>query len=164
VVFSSLSKRSNVPGLRSGFVAGDAKVLKKFALYRTYHGCAMNPAIQSASIAAWNDESHVEENRRQYTEKFDKVIAILGSVLPISKPDASFYLWARTPIADTTFAQQLHRDYNVSVLPGSFLAREAQGINPGANFIRLALVANLDETLEAAHRIVKFCRQLVVSR
>ncbi|MEK7810756.1 MAG: aminotransferase class I/II-fold pyridoxal phosphate-dependent enzyme, partial [Pseudomonadota bacterium] len=162
VVFSSLSKRSNVPGMRSGFVAGDAKVLEKFALYRTYHGCAMNPAIQSASIAAWKDEIHVAENRRLYAEKFSKVIALLTPVLPVSKPDASFYLWVRTPIADTRFAQALFRDYNVSVLPGSFLAREAQGINPGANFIRLALVANVDETLEAAHRIVKFSRSLHV--
>jgi N-succinyldiaminopimelate aminotransferase len=160
VMFSSLSKRSNVPGLRSGFVAGDAEILEKFALYRTYHGCAMNPAIQTASIAAWNDEAHVAENRCLYVEKFSKVMAILGSVLPVSKPDASFYLWVRTPIADTTFAQQLHRDYNVSVLPGSFLAREAHGINPGANFIRMALVANLEETLEAARRIAEFTQKL----
>jgi N-succinyldiaminopimelate aminotransferase len=159
VMFSSLSKRSNVPGLRSGFVAGDAKILEQFALYRTYHGCAMNPAIQTASIAAWNDEAHVIENRRLYAEKFAKVIALLGSVLPVAKPDASFYLWVRTPIADTTFAQQLHRDYNVSVLPGSFLAREAHGINPGANFIRMALVATLDETLEAARRIAEFAQK-----
>jgi N-succinyldiaminopimelate aminotransferase len=162
VVFSSLSKRSNVPGMRSGFVAGDAKVLEKFALYRTYHGCAMNPAIQSATIAAWNEEAHVAENRRLYAEKFGKVIELLEPVLPVSKPDASFYLWVRTPMTDTRFAQVLYRDYNVSVLPGSFLAREAQGINPGANFIRLALVANLEETLEAAHRIAKFCRSLQI--
>ncbi|MDD5058154.1 MAG: succinyldiaminopimelate transaminase [Sideroxydans sp.] len=160
VVFSSLSKRSNVPGLRSGFVAGDADILGKFALYRTYHGCAMNPAIQAATIAAWNDEAHVAENRRLYAEKFAKVISLLAPVLPVSKPDAGFYLWLRTPVADTTFAQQLHRDYNVSVLPGSFLAREAQGINPGENFIRMALVANLEETLEAAHRIAEFTRNL----
>jgi N-succinyldiaminopimelate aminotransferase len=159
VMFSSLSKRSNVPGLRSGFVAGDARILEQFALYRTYHGCAMNPAIQTASIAAWNDEAHVVENRRLYAEKFAKVIALLGSVLPVSKPDAGFYLWVRTHIADTTFAQQLHRDYNVSVLPGSFLAREAHGINPGANFIRMALVATLDETLEAARRIAEFTQK-----
>jgi N-succinyldiaminopimelate aminotransferase len=158
VVFSSLSKRSNVPGMRSGFVAGDAKILEKFALYRTYQGCAMNPAIQAATIAAWNDETHVAENRRLYAEKFTQVIDILSPVLPVAKPDASFYLWIKTPVADTTFAQQLYRDYNVSVLPGSFLAREAHGINPGANFIRLALVANLDETLDAAQRIVKFSR------
>jgi N-succinyldiaminopimelate aminotransferase len=160
VVFSSLSKRSNVPGLRSGFVAGDAFILEKFALYRTYHGCAMNPAIQSASIAAWNDESHVEENRRLYAEKFAKVVTLLAPALPVSKPDAGFYLWVNTPIPDTTFAQQLHRDYNVSELPGSFLAREAQGVNPGSDFIRLALVASLDETLEAARRIAEFTQKL----
>jgi N-succinyldiaminopimelate aminotransferase len=160
VVFSSLSKRSNVPGMRSGFVAGDARVLEKFALYRTYHGCAMNPAIQTATIAAWNDETHVAENRHLYAEKFAKVITLLAPVLPVSKPDASFYLWVRTPISDTAFAQQLYRDYNVSVLPGSFLAREAHGINPGANFIRLALVANLNETLEAARRISEFTLKL----
>lgn len=162
VVFSSLSKRSNVPGMRSGFVAGDAEILEKFALYRTYHGCAMNPAIQNASIAAWSDEAHVAENRRQYTEKFTKVIEMLNSALPLTKPDASFYLWIRTPVPDTLFAQALYRDYNVSVLPGSFLAREANGINPGANFIRMALVANLDETMEAARRIVEFSRQTMV--
>jgi N-succinyldiaminopimelate aminotransferase len=160
VVFSSLSKRSNVPGMRSGFVAGDATLMEKFALYRTYHGCAMNPAIQSATVAAWNDEQHVAENRRLYAEKFAKVITLLAPVLPVTKPDASFYLWVRTPIADTAFAQQLYRDYNVSVLPGSYLAREAQGINPGAGFIRLALVANLDETLEAARRIAEFTQKL----
>ncbi|MBI5007342.1 MAG: succinyldiaminopimelate transaminase [Nitrosomonadales bacterium] len=159
VVFSSLSKRSNVPGLRSGFVAGDAKILEKFALYRTYHGCAMNPAVQAATIAAWNDEAHVAANRHFYTEKFAKVIALLAPVLPVTKPDAGFYLWIRTPTADTAFAQQLYRDYNVSVLPGSFLAREAHGVNPGANFIRLALVANLDETLEAARRIAEFTQK-----
>lgn len=160
VVFSSLSKRSNVPGMRSGFVAGDAKILEKFALYRTYHGCAMSPAVQAATIAAWNDEAHVAENRRLYAEKFSKVITLLAPVLPVSKPDASFYLWIRTPITDTAFAQQLYRDYNVSVLPGSFLAREAHGVNPGASFIRLALVADLDETLEAARRIAEFTQKL----
>ncbi len=160
VVFSSLSKRSNVPGLRSGFVAGDAKILEKFALYRTYHGCAMNPAVQAATIAAWNDEAHVAENRRLYTEKFNRVIDILRPVLPVNLPDAGFYLWIRTPIADTAFAQQLYRDYNVSVLPGSFLAREAHGINPGKNFVRLALVADVAETTEAAQRIVEFVSKL----
>jgi len=153
VVFSSLSKRSNVPGMRSGFVAGDAKVLEKFALYRTYHGCAMNPAIQAASIAAWGDEAHVADNRRLYAEKFARVIGMLKPVLPVCMPDAGFYLWVRTPIDDTAFAQHLYRDYNVSVLPGSFLAREAQGMNPGKNFVRIALVAELEETLEAAQRI-----------
>jgi len=160
VVFSSLSKRSNVPGMRSGFVAGDAKILEKFTLYRTYHGCAMNPAIQNASIAAWNDEAHVAENRRLYAEKFERVTALLAPALPVHKPDASFYLWIRTPIEDTAFAQRLYRDYNVSVLPGSFLAREAHGVNPGTNFIRLALVASLEETLEAARRIAEFSQSL----
>lgn len=160
VVFSSLSKRSNVPGLRSGFVAGDAHILERFALYRTYHGCAMNPAIQAASIAAWSDEAHVAENRRLYAEKFDQAIALLSPVLPVVKPDAGFYLWIRTPIADTAFAQGLYRDYNVSVLPGSFLARETHGINPGAHFIRLALVAGQAEAQEAARRIAEFTSNL----
>jgi N-succinyldiaminopimelate aminotransferase len=163
VVFSSLSKRSNVPGMRSGFVAGDAKVIEKFALYRTYHGSAMNPVIQAASIAAWNDEAHVAENRRLYTEKFTRVTGILTPVLPVTLPDAGFYLWIQTPIADTAFAQNLYRDYNVTVLPGSYLARSAQGINPGENFVRLALVASVDETVEAAHRIAKFTRELSVA-
>ncbi|OGT05679.1 MAG: succinyldiaminopimelate transaminase [Gallionellales bacterium RIFCSPLOWO2_02_58_13] len=138
VVFSSLSKRSNVPGMRSGFVAGDAAIIAKFALYRTYHGSAMNPAIQSASIAAWSDEAHVAENRRLYAEKFARVLDILEPVLPV---------------ADTAFAQALYRDYNVTVLPGSYLARAAQGANPGENFVRLALVAGTAETVEAAQRI-----------
>ena len=158
-VFSSLSKRSNVPGMRSGFVAGDASVIENFMLYRTYHGSAMNPAVQAASIAAWNDEAHVAENRRLYAEKFTKVIEILNPVLPVTLPDAGFYLWIRTPISDTAFAQALYRDYNVAVLPGSYLARAAQGINPGENFVRLALVANVAETLEAAERIVNFSRK-----
>lgn len=162
VVFSSLSKRSNVPGMRSGFVAGDAKVIAKFALYRTYHGSAMNPVIQAASIAAWNDETHVEENRRLYTDKFTRVVEILRDVLPVSLPDAGFYLWICTPIADTAFAQALYRDYNVTVLPGGFLARCAQGINPGENFVRLALVAETSETVEAAERIAKFTRNLLI--
>lgn len=160
VMFSSLSKRSNVPGMRSGFVAGDAKVIAKFALYRTYHGSAMNPAIQTATIAAWNDEEHVIENRRLYAEKFAQVVAILKPVLPVMMPDAGFYLWIRTPIADTDFAQQLYRDYHVTVLPGSYLAREAQGVNPGENFVRLALVASTAETIEAAQRIADFIAQL----
>ena len=159
VVFSSLSKRSNLPGMRSGFVAGDARVIDKFLLYRTYHGSAMNPAIQAASIAAWNDEAHVAENRRLYAEKFTKVVEILKPVLPIMLPDAGFYLWIRTQVADTAFAQALYRDYNVTVLPGSYLARTAQGVNPGEYFVRLALVANMEETVEAAKRIVNFCRK-----
>ncbi len=158
VVFSSLSKRSNVPGMRSGFVAGDARVIEKFTLYRTYHGSAMNPVIQAASIAAWNDEAHVAENRRLYAEKFAQVTKILQPVLPVTMPDAGFYLWIRTPIADTAFAQSLYRDYNVTVLPGSFLARSSQGVNPGENFVRLALVAETRETVEAAQRIAEFTR------
>jgi len=158
VVFSSLSKRSNVPGMRSGFVAGDAKIIEKFTLYRTYHGSAMNPVIQAASIAAWNDESHVVENRRLYSEKFSRVIDILKPVLPVTMPDAGFYLWVRTPVSDTAFAQELYRDYNVAVLPGSYLARTSNGINPGENYIRLALVAGNEETIEAAERVAKFTR------
>ena len=142
--------------MRSGFVAGDAGVIAKFTLYRTYHGSAMNPAIQAASIAAWNDEAHVAENRRLYTEKFARVLEILKPVLPVTLPDASFYLWIRTPIADTAFAQALYRDYNVTVLPGSYLARTAQGVNPGESFVRLALVANTEEAVEAARRIARF--------
>ncbi|MCX7192272.1 MAG: succinyldiaminopimelate transaminase [Proteobacteria bacterium] len=159
VVFSSLSKRSNVPGMRSGFVAGDARVIEKFALYRTYHGSAMNPVIQAASISAWNDEAHVAENRRLYAKKFTRVAEILSPVLPVVLPDAAFYLWVRTPISDTAFAQALYRDYNVTVLPGSYLARSAQGINPGEHFVRLALVASVDETVEAAQRIAEFVGQ-----
>lgn len=160
VMFSSLSKRSNVPGMRSGFVAGDAAILKKFWLYRTYHGCAMSPAVQHASVAAWNDEAHVLDNRRLYQEKFARVTPLVARHLATQQPDAGFYLWARTPISDTDFARELHRQYNVTVLPGSYLAREAGGINPGKNFIRIALVAGLDECLEAAQRISDFCQSL----
>ncbi len=160
VVFSSLSKRSNLPGMRSGFVAGDASIIEQFLLYRTYHGSAMNPSIQAASIAAWKDESHVAENRRLYTEKFSRVLEILKPALPVTLPDAGFYLWARTPVADTAFAQALYRDYNVTVLPGSYLARAAQGVNPGENFVRLALVANTGEAVEAAQRIANFSQKL----
>jgi N-succinyldiaminopimelate aminotransferase len=156
VVFNSLSKRSNVPGMRSGFVAGCESILEKFLLYRTYHGCAMNPAVQAASAAAWNDEAHVAENRRLYREKFAAVTSVLAQVLPVEPPDASFYYWVRTPIPDTEFAQALYRDYNVTVLPGSYLAREAHEVNPGQNFIRIALVAPLAECVEAADRIRKF--------
>jgi N-succinyldiaminopimelate aminotransferase len=160
VAFSSLSKRSNVPGLRSGFVAGDAAILKKFLLYRTYHGSAMNPAVQAASIAAWGDEAHVRDNRRMYAEKFHEVTPLVAHHLDCRIPDAGFYLWARTPIADTDFARELLRQKNVVVLPGSYLAREAAGINPGANFIRIALVASHEECLDAAQRINDFCLSL----
>jgi N-succinyldiaminopimelate aminotransferase len=160
VMFSSLSKRSNVPGMRSGFVAGDAAILKKFLLYRTYHGCAMAPPVQTASVAAWNDEAHVLDNRNQYREKFAACTPRIAEVLGTGMPDASFYLWARTPVADTEFARSLFAHYNVIVLPGSFLARESGGVNPGAGFVRIALVASLDECLEAAERIRQYAQQL----
>ncbi len=161
VVLTSLSKRSNVPGMRSGFVAGDAEVLKAFLLYRTYHGSAMGPAIQRASVAAWNDEAHVAENRALYRQKFERVTPILASVMNVALPDAGFYLWAQVPDhcgggSDEWFARELLAQYNVAVLPGSYLAREAQGVNPGAGRVRLALVAGLDECVEAAERIKAF--------
>lgn len=153
IIFSSLSKRSNVPGMRSGFVAGDEKIIEKFTLYRTYHGCAMSPAVQMASIAAWNDETHVVENRRLYAEKFNQVTPLLSDYLTVEMPDAAFYLWAKSDMADTDLALRLYRDLNITALPGSYLARQAHGINPGEGFIRLALVAPLEECLEAAERI-----------
>jgi N-succinyldiaminopimelate aminotransferase len=158
-MFSSLSKRSNVPGLRSGFVAGDAAILKSFLLYRTYHGSAMNPAVQAASIAAWNDEAHVRDNRRQYREKFAAVTPRLAEVLPTAMPDAGFYLWVRTPASDSDFARELMHSYNVILLPGSYLARIA-GVNPGAGFVRIALVAPLADCLEAVERIRSFTSKL----
>lgn len=153
LVFSSLSKRSNVPGMRSGFVAGNAAVLEKFLLYRTYHGSAMNPAVQAASEAAWNDESHVIENRRLYQEKFTTVTELLTGIMQVSIPDAAFYLWVKTPVGDVEFTRKLYQDYNVTVLPGSYLARYAHEINPGEYFVRIALVAPLTECIEAAGRI-----------
>lgn len=160
VMFSSLSKRSNVPGMRSGFVAGDAAILKKFLLYRTYHGCAMSPPIQMASIAAWNDEAHVIDNRRLYREKFDAVIDVLRPALDVERPQAAFYLWLRTPGPDVEFTRRLYETQNVSVLPGSFLARDAHGVNPGAGHVRIALVALLAECTEAAWRIREFVETL----
>lgn len=160
VSFSSLSKRSNVPGMRSGFVAGDAGILKKFLLYRTYQGCAMSPTVQAASALAWRDEAHVRENRRLYREKFDRVTAILREALDVGLPDAAFYLWLPTPIDDAEFAKQLYEQYNVRVLPGSYLAREARGVNPGRNFVRIALVAPVEECVEAAQRLKQFYLQL----
>ncbi len=156
VVFHSLSKRSNLPGLRSGFVAGDASILKQFLLYRTYHGCAMPPMTQSASISAWNDEQHVIENRNQYRLKFDSVIELLSGKMPLFRPDAGFYLWARTPIPDTDFAQQLYAQQNITVLPGQYLSRTVDGFNPGTNYVRMALVAPVDECRDAAIRIGEF--------
>ncbi|MDA8383324.1 MAG: succinyldiaminopimelate transaminase [Betaproteobacteria bacterium] len=160
VVFSSLSKRSSVPGLRSGFVAGDARILAKFLLYRTYHGCAMSPAVQAASIAAWSDEAHVKTNRALYRRKYEAVTPVLKAALGVDRPPAGFYLWARTPLPDTDFARQLYRDYNVTVLPGSFLAREAHGINPGQGFVRIALVADEPSCIEAASRIAEFAGKI----
>ncbi len=159
VMFTSLSKRSNVPGMRSGFVAGDATVLKRFLLYRTYHGSAMSPAVQNASIAAWGDEAHVEENRRLYRAKFDAVTPILQEVLDVERPEAGFYLWCAVPGGDDVgFARALRAHYNLGVLPGSLLAREAHGTNPGAGRVRLALVAPLAECVEAAQRIARHVR------
>ncbi|AOX99398.1 succinyldiaminopimelate transaminase [Jeongeupia sp. USM3] len=160
VMFSSLSKRSNVPGLRSGFVAGDAKLMAQFLLYRTYHGCAMSPTIQAASAVTWDDETHVEDNRREYAAKFEAVTPRLQTVLDVSLPDASFYLWARVPIDDAEFAKRLYAQEHVTVLPGSFLAREAHGVNPGCSYVRIALVASQQECLEAAERIVRFVQSL----
>lgn len=163
IVFSSLSKRSNVPGMRSGFVAGDPAVIKKFLLYRTYCGGAMSPPVQAASIAAWGDETHVQENRNKYREKFHLVTPMLKQVMDVELPDAGFYLWAdvrRTGLTDTEFARRLYAEFNVTVLPGSYLAREAHGVNPGQNRVRMALVAEVDEGVEAATRIVQFCNAL----
>ena len=160
VVFSSLSKRSNVPGMRSGFVAGDAAILKKFLLYRTYHGCAMSLPIQRASMAAWGDERHVVENRRLYREKFDATLKILSPVTAVEMPAAGFYFWLPTAISDTEFTRRLYEDQAVSVLPGSYLGRDAHGVNPGRNRVRIALVAPTEECAEAAARIRDFISQL----
>jgi len=160
VVLSSLSKRSNSPGLRSGFAAGDATILKKFLLYRTYHGSAMNPAVQAASEAAWRDEAHVVENRTLYRAKFEAALPLLGAPLETALPDGGFYFWIRTPVRDTEFARALYRDYNVAVLPGSFLARDAHGTNPGRDHVRVALVAPYEECIEGVDRIRRFAAQL----
>jgi N-succinyldiaminopimelate aminotransferase len=164
ISFTSLSKRSNVPGMRSGFVAGDAAIMKQFALYRTYHGSAMSLVVQAASKAAWSDEEHVVANRALYRDKFMQVTPLLAEVLEVTLPDAGFYLWAKIPaklkLDDAAFAKALLAQYNVTVLPGSYLAREANGINPGDNFIRMALVASTEECVEAAKRIVQFVKSL----
>ena len=160
VVFNSLSKRSNVPGLRSGYVAGDAALLEKFLLYRTYHGSAMNPAAQAASAAAWSDEAHVVENRRLYAQKFSSSIALLSDAMTVQMPDAGFYLWIKTPVSDAEFTKRLYQDYNVTVLPGSYLARDAHGMNPGKDYVRIALVASPQECIEAMNRINRLVIQL----
>jgi N-succinyldiaminopimelate aminotransferase len=161
LIFTSLSKRSNVPGMRSGFCAGDAALVKQFLLYRTYHGSAMSTVVQAASTAAWNDEQHVVDNRAKYRSKFAQVTPMLSAVMDVALPDAGFYLWAKVKGSDTDFARDLLATYNVTVLPGSFLAREAHGSNPGAGRIRMALVAETAECVEAAHRIVQFVQSRV---
>ncbi|MFU1927543.1 succinyldiaminopimelate transaminase [Bordetella hinzii] len=161
VAFSSLSKRSNVPGMRSGFVAGDARLIGRFLLYRTYHGSAMSPVIAAASVAAWTDEAHVAENRREYRAKFEAVVPILQRVMDVRMPDAAFYLWAPTPGSDTAFVRDLYGRTGVTVLPGSFLAREAHGVNPGAGRVRIALVAPLAQCVEAGERIAHFIKTSV---
>ena len=165
ISLTSLSKRSNVPGLRSGFVAGDAAIIKSFLLYRTYHGSAMSPIVQAASMAAWADEAHVVDNRAKYREKFAQVTPLLAQVMDVALPDAGFYLWAAVPEvfngSDTAFSRELLALYNVVVLPGSYLARDAQGVNPGAGRIRMALVAETAECVEAAQRIVQFIQSKV---
>ncbi len=153
IVFHSLSKRSNAPGMRSGFVAGDADILKQFLLFRTYHGCAMPPPFQIASIAAWNDETHVQANREQYRQKFAAVMEILAPVLDVKMPDAGFYLWPKTPVDDETFTREVFAQAHVNIVPGSYLSRAVNGVSPGANRVRLALVASLAECVEAAQRI-----------
>lgn len=164
VVFHSLSKRSNLPGLRSGFVAGDAAILKGYHLYRTYHGCTLPPPTQAASSAAWNDEAHVEKNRDLYLQKFTQVIEVLGDVLDVDMPEGAFYLWTKTPpmdgLSDTEFTRRLFAEQNITVLPGSYLSREVDGHNPGAGYVRMALVAEMDECVEAAERIKRFCQTL----
>jgi N-succinyldiaminopimelate aminotransferase len=161
VTFSSLSKRSNLPGLRSGLVAGDASLLKAFLLYRTYHGSAMSPIVAAASIAAWQDEAHVKANRQAYREKFDAVLEILSPVLDVKRPDASFYLWASTPIDDAQFTHDLLDKYAVRVLPGSYVSRHAHGTNPGQQRIRIALVAPLAQCVEGAKRIAAYTQSIV---
>jgi len=159
VCFSSLSKRSNAPGLRSGFVAGDARALERFLAYRTYHGCAMSPATQAASIAAWNDESHVIDNRRRYAGKFAQAQPRISRVLPAAMPQAAFYLWAQTPGDDAHYASTLYAEQNVLVLPGSFLARTVEGTNPGAGYVRIALVADEAQVVAATERILAHAAQ-----
>ena len=152
----SLSKRSNLPGLRSGFIAGDATIIKPYTTYRTYHGCAMSLPTQHASVAAWNDEQHVEDNRTAYDKKYDMFVERLSPFFDIQRPDASFYIWLNVNGDDQSFARELFRTTGITVLPGSFLARESHGVNPGYGYVRIALVAEFAECAEAADRIVAF--------
>lgn len=160
MVFHSLSKRSNAPGLRSGFIAGDAEIVKQFLLYRTYHGCAMSVPVQMASVAAWSDEAHVLENRDLYRQKFDAVLEVLSPVMTVAKPAASFYLWPESPVDDEVFTRDIYQQQHVNVIPGSYLSREADGLNPGKQRIRLALVASVDECVEGAERMKQFIEEL----
>lgn len=160
VAFQSLSKRSNLPGLRSGFVAGDAEILERYYLYRTYHGCAMSEHSQAASALAWSDEAHVVTNRALYREKFERVLPMLDDLMDVAMPQAAFYLWPRTPMDDVEFAARLFEQEHISVLPGSFLARESDGLNPGEGHVRMALVATLAECEEAAERLARFIASL----
>lgn len=160
LVFHSLSKRSNVPGMRSGFVAGDAAIISKFYQYRTYHGCSMSPYVQAASIAAWNDETHVQANREQYRKKFNEVLDILQPAMNVYRPEAGFYLWPETPDNDVEFTRALLKRENVVVLPGSFISRNAGGVNPGYGHLRIALVAPLEDCIEAAQRIKNLLHSL----
>jgi N-succinyldiaminopimelate aminotransferase len=159
IAFGSLSKRSNVPGLRSGYVAGDAALVKAFLLYRTYHGSAMSPAVAAASLAAWKDEEHVRANRAMYAKKFAMLQPLVNAVLPAPRPDASFYLWAKVPGDDAEFARRLYAEEAVSVLPGSYLGRHVDGVNPGAGYVRIALVAEFAECAEGIDRLVAFARR-----
>jgi N-succinyldiaminopimelate aminotransferase len=157
--FTACPKRSNLPGLRSGFVAGDPTLIAAFFRYRTYHGCALSLPVQQASIAAWQDESHVLANRALYREKFAAVSKILQQVMPISVPEASFYLWLQTPGDDIQFARDLYAEQNITVLPGQYLSRETSMGNPGSGRVRLALVVPIEQCIEAAQRIVTFVKQ-----
>jgi N-succinyldiaminopimelate aminotransferase len=156
VVLGSLSKRSSAPGLRSGYAAGDAAVLEKYLQYRTYFGSSMSNAVQMASIAAWKDESHVIESRRMYREKFAAFYERVNPVLPLAMPDAAFYFWAHVGGDDATFARDLFAETHVTVLPGSYISREAHGVNPGRGFVRMALVSTVEDAIEAADRLGKF--------
>ncbi|MEM7611747.1 MAG: succinyldiaminopimelate transaminase [Pseudomonadota bacterium] len=158
LAFHSLSKRSNLPGLRSGFVAGDPALIANFLRYRTYHGCSMSLAVQHASIAAWSDDTHVVENRALYNEKFDSVTPLLADVMSVSMPPAAFYLWPQTGTDDVRFCRELYASTNVTCVPGSYLSRDIDGRNPGAGYIRISLVADVEHTLEAARRIATFAR------